>query len=108
MDGKNFGWIGDKAPTGNWDWVQNLFGEKLDNYYKCFIQKTLEIPFDYSERSIVGQVAIVANTTPDYYTLQDYDATLAGNNKREDRNRYRPDMWFYIEKKDEPYLFEFK
>ena len=65
---------------------------KLKQFHQTFIDKTGEVPFNYSERSLVGHMAIAAHDCG-CYTLQDYDVSVSEKVKKGKQKRYRPDLW---------------
>jgi hypothetical protein len=101
----DFKWI--EKPKGDWDWVNRVFRE-LGHYYNKFIENIAEIPFNYSERSIVGHIAIAAHECG-YYTLQDYGTKIEGESQGEKAKYRYPDLWLTREpEKIGDHLFEAK
>ncbi len=100
MANYEFSWINKRRQR--WYWYTNIF-DSLGRYYNEFIKKLAQIPFYYSERAIVGHIAMAAYRCGYHYSLQDYTV------KTEKGCRY-PDLWITLEPKIEKYdtLFEVK
>lgn len=83
-------WIKKPANGKNWRWVERIFC-KLGHYYDDYIGKVAEMPFNYTERSVLGSLAIAADRCG-YYALLDYSTKV--------KKGYRyPDFWITLEPK---------
>jgi hypothetical protein len=81
-------WIKEPTDRKGWFWVERIFC-KLGHYYDDYIEDVSEMPFNYTERSILGSLAIAADRCG-YYTLLDYSTKV--------QNGYRyPDLWITLE-----------
>jgi hypothetical protein len=81
-------WIKEPTDRKDWFWVERIFC-KLGHYYDDYIEDVAEMPFNYTERSILGSLAIAADKCG-YYTLLDYSTKV--------QNGYRyPDLWITLE-----------
>jgi hypothetical protein len=81
-------WIKEPTDRKDWFWVERIFC-KLGHYYDDYIEDVAEMPFNYTERSILGSLAIAADKCG-YYTLLDYSTKV--------QNGYRyPDFWITLE-----------
>jgi len=97
----NINWIKKPANGKDWFWVERIFCE-LGHYYDDYIGKVAEMPFNYTERSILGSLAIAADRC-EYYTLLDYSTKV--------KKGYRyPDFWITLEPRENSYdvVFEAK
>jgi len=83
-------WIKEPTDRKDWFWVERIFC-KLGHYYDEYIEEVAEMPFNYTERSILGSLAIAADRCG-YYTLLDYSTKV----KKGYRYRY-PDFWITME-----------
>jgi len=101
MGNYHFDWV--RSPEdGDWYWVKRIFRE-LSHYYDDYTEDVSEIPFNYTERTFVGSLAIAAHECG-FYTLQEY----ASKHERE-RCRF-PDFWITLEPQKSSYdvVFEIK
>jgi hypothetical protein len=81
-------WIKEPGDGKDWSWLQNIF-RKLGHYYDDYVENVAEMPFNYTERSILGSLAIAADRCR-YHTLLDYSTRI--------ENGYRyPDFWITLE-----------
>ncbi|HLB27706.1 MAG TPA: hypothetical protein VJK47_00685, partial [Dehalococcoidales bacterium] len=104
MTSKAVQWIDNRSRRKVFD---KMFG-KLNQFHQIFIDSTDEVPFNYSERSLVGHIAIAAHDCG-YYTLQDYDISVSGKVKKGKQKHYRPDLWLKATGVTEhDYVFEVK
>jgi hypothetical protein len=71
--------------------IDNILNKLIQNL-ELFVTHTGDLPFGYSERSLVGQLAIASHDCR-CSTLQDYDVSIKGNLPEGKKNRYRPDLW---------------
>jgi len=87
--------------------IEELF-DTLDQNLQEFVNHTKEVPYGYSERTLVGQLAIAAHDR-NYYALQDYDVLVEGRVEKDKKKRYRPDLWLTEKDSDaKNYVFEVK
>ena len=94
-------WIKEPTDGKDWSWLKRIFCA-LGHYYDDYIENVAEMPFNYTERSILGSLSISANKCK-YYTLLDYST------KTKKGYRY-PDFWITLEPRENSYdvVFEAK
>jgi len=88
MEKYEINWIKEPTDRKDWFWVERIFC-KLGHYYDDYIEDVAEMPFNHTERSILGSLAIAADRCG-YYTLLDYST------KAKERYHY-PDFWITLE-----------
>lgn len=101
MDKYEINWIKEPTDGKDWSWLKSIFC-KLGHYYDDYVENVAEMPFNYTERSILGSLAIAADRC-NYYTLLDYST------KTKKGYRY-PDFWITMEPSPNSYdvVFEAK
>lgn len=89
------------------DLIDEIF-EKLRQYFEDFIDHTSDVPFGYTERPLVGHLALAAHDC-NCFTLQDYDVSIKGKLPKSKKKHYRPDLWLKTSAAAErDYVFEVK
>jgi hypothetical protein len=81
-------WIKEPIDEKKWCWLKRIFCT-LGHYYDDYIEKLYEMPFNYTERSILGSLAIAADRS-NYYTLLDYSTKTK-------KGYHYPDFWITLE-----------
>jgi len=95
-------WIKEPIDGRDWSWLESIFC-KLGHYYDDYAKNVAEMPFNYTERTILGSLAIAADRC-NYYTLLDYST------KTKEGYHY-PDFWITIPQwsgKSYDFVFEAK